>query len=273
MSEMYRQCEIMWDAETTGDGYITSVPRYFHGWFRLLGLLVLSGNYHAPLSIKPSANMKVYLNVDKTCASKDDEITYTIPYRNYGSVDALDVVIIDTISSGLSYVSSTGSGTFDASSNTVTWNIGTVPGFKTETGISPTVGEFSVTVSVDDGTKGRSVNRAAITCSNGTGWITNEYPNLISPDMKRNFVDIIDPPANPESGFIEITRLHGGRAGVRFSCSFNGEASDTMRTLRIRAFNDAQEAYICYGNYRVSLFLYSVWKIIILVSIPVILPS
>ncbi|MBN1130014.1 MAG: hypothetical protein JXA71_13565, partial [Chitinispirillaceae bacterium] len=48
MAEMYRQLEIEWDVETPGDGYLTSVPFYYHGWFRLLGLLTLSGNYHAP---------------------------------------------------------------------------------------------------------------------------------------------------------------------------------------------------------------------------------
>lgn len=47
MSEMYRQLDIEWDVEEPGDGYLSSVPFYFHGWFRLLGLMVLSGQYRS----------------------------------------------------------------------------------------------------------------------------------------------------------------------------------------------------------------------------------
>lgn len=51
-------------------------------------------------------------------------ITYTISYNNYGGSAATSVVITDSLPSGMTYSSSTGSGV--NASGTVTWNIGTV---------------------------------------------------------------------------------------------------------------------------------------------------
>lgn len=82
--------------------------------------------------------MKAYLDVDKTCAMKGDTISYAISYRNYGALDAQNVVVTDTIPNDLSFLSCTGGGTYQSSSHTVSWTIGTVPGFKTATGIIPT---------------------------------------------------------------------------------------------------------------------------------------
>lgn len=250
MADLYRTCEIEWDVETPGDGYLTSVPQYFHEWFRLLGMLVLSGNYTSPSDIKPSANMKVYLDVDKTCAGKSDEITYTINYRNYGSLDAQSVTVTDTLNSDFSFVSCTGSGTFNSSSHVVSWNIGTVPGFKSSTGITLTSGQLSLKVSLNSITQKQYANKVSIRCSNGSGWTSNEYPNRISSIMKRNFVDVIDNTS--------ITQLHGGRPGVHFSfyhSPVNGSIS-AEQTMTFRLFHDAQESYINYGNYRVSYFIY-----------------
>ncbi|NLG17819.1 MAG: DUF11 domain-containing protein [Fibrobacter sp.] len=254
MAEMYRQCEIEWDVDTPGDKYLTSVPHYFHGWFRLLGLLLLSGNYDAPMSMEPSANLKVYLDVDKTCAVSGEEITYTISWRNYGSLDAEDVVIVDTLHSDMSFVSCTDGGSFNASNRVVTWDIGTVPGFKTSSGTAATTGEVSLVVKIDKPTEKQYANRASILCSNGTGWTSNEYPNRISSIMKRNLIDIVSQGSNEKSG---VSPLHGGRPGVHFSFFRHDEApSAPQQTMTIRMFHDAQEAYIGYGNYRVSYFLF-----------------
>ncbi|MGB7566441.1 MAG: glycosyl hydrolase family 8, partial [Chitinivibrionales bacterium] len=194
MAELYRTCEIEWDAEVIGDGYLTSVPRYFHEWFRLFGMLLLSGNYSAPSIIKPIANMKVYLDVDKTCAMKGDTISYTISYRNYGSLDAQNVVVTDTIPNDLSFLSCTGGGTYQSSSRIVSWTIGTVPGFKTASGIAPTTGEVSLKVSLAAISQKQYANKVSISCENGSGWTSNEYPNKVSSVLKRNFVDVINKP-------------------------------------------------------------------------------
>ena len=256
MAEMYRQCEITWNVETPGDGYLTSVPYYYHGWFRLLGMLVLSGNYPAPSSVKPSANMKVYLDIDKITASPNDTIIYTIDYRNYGSMDASGVTIVDSLPQDFTFVSATGSGIHNATAHTVTWNIGTVPGFKTATGISPTTGQVQLKVVVENATHKQYRNKVTVSCSNGTGWTSNDYPNTVSSVMKRNFLDIISRPAIVGSSDAIVFPLHGGRPGVHFSFSSDNSATSIMHTIRFRMFNDAQEPYINRGNYRFSYFLY-----------------
>jgi uncharacterized repeat protein (TIGR01451 family) len=252
MAEVYRQLEIEWDVDSPGDGYLTSVPSYFQGWFRLLGLLVLSGNYHAPSQVTPSANMKVYLDVDKTYAVSGEEITYTITYRNYGSVDAKNVVIIDTLHTDMSFVSCSDGGTCNGASRVVKWDIGTVPGFKTSTGIGPTTGKFSLVVKINNPSEKQYTNRVSVFCSNGTGWTSSEYPNSISSIMKRNLVDIVEQRISET----EVFPLHGGRPNVHFSFWLDGAESAPQQTMAVKIFHDAQEAYIGYGNYRVSYFLY-----------------
>ncbi len=277
MAELYRTCETTWDATTPGDGYLTSVPFYFHGWFRVLGLLVLSGNYQSPLTIKPGANCKVYCAIDKTFAFEKDTVTYTIDYRNYGSVDAEGTVVVDTLHRDFQFVSATQGGIYDNVAHTVTWNIGKVPGFRTAAGISPTKGQMQMSVVVKTASEKQYRNRASISCTNGTGWTSNEYPNEVTAVMQRNHLDIarralilkhetskdlVKPGETVEFAIrfqnsSEAGWINGGRSGVRFSFAFgdNNTASDGKK-MRFRLFHDAHEAYIDYGNYRVSYFLY-----------------
>ncbi|MBN1603145.1 MAG: hypothetical protein JW915_16170, partial [Chitinispirillaceae bacterium] len=280
MADLYRYLEIEWDVISAGDSYLTSVPEYFHGWYRLLGLLILSGNYHSPEEIKPTANTKVYLNIDKTFAFDNDSITYTIDYRNYGSLDAKDVVITDTLHRDFVYISSTGPGIYENASHTVKWNIGTLPGFKTETGINPTKGQVKLVIKVKNPGEKQYRNKVTISSLNGSGWTSNEYPNTIASVMERNHLDIakraliinksaskqrvmpgttveysIDFENSSEAGWI-----NGGRPGVHFSFAWSttdpGGNADAVNQARMsfRMFHDAQEAYIDYGNYRLSYF-------------------
>jgi uncharacterized repeat protein (TIGR01451 family) len=282
MGEMYRQLEIEFNVDDGGtDGYLDATPFYFHGWFRQLGLLVLTGNYPAPSDLKPSANMKVYLDIDKTFAFEKDTVTYTIDYRNYGSLDATGTIVVDTLHRDFSFVSATGGGVYNNSAHTVTWNVGAVPGFKTATGITPTVGQVKLKVVIANATQKQYRNKASISCDNGSGWTTNDYPNRVTAVMERNYLDIakralickysasktffkpgetveftIDFENSSDAGWI-----NGGRPGVNFSFSqvdlTQGEGPLSAKsTMRFRLFNDATEAYIDFGNYRVSYFLY-----------------
>ncbi len=54
------------------------------------------------------------------------QIVYTIAYRNPGSENATGVVITDTVPGNTSFVSATGGGTYNAGTNTITWNIATL---------------------------------------------------------------------------------------------------------------------------------------------------
>jgi uncharacterized repeat protein (TIGR01451 family) len=277
MAEMYRQAELEWDVAEPGDRYLTSTPQYFHGFFRLLGMNVLTGNHHAPMNMKRGANMKVYLDIDKTYAFENDTITYTVDYRNYGAEEAKDVRITSRMHSDMVFISATGGGTLNAASNTVIWNIGSVSGFKTSAGVKPTTGAVSFKVIIPKANAKRYENKVDIACSNGAGWTSNEYPNKISSVMKRNGVDIarralrIDhsvyrDTVNPGMSAVytigfensaEAGWMNGGRPGVNFSYAHEGTASSGgSHTFMIRAFNDAHEAYIDYGNYRLSYFLF-----------------
>jgi uncharacterized repeat protein (TIGR01451 family) len=255
MAELYRKLEITWDGNEGDDRYLKSVPFYFHGWFRLMGMLTLTGNYQALSKIKPSANMKVYLDVDKTVATTDDELTYTISYRNYGSLTAQNVVIIDTLDKDLQFKECSSGGIYDASSHSVKWTITEIPGFSSSKGIDVTSGSVTVKVKVIAGGAKRIANRAVISCSNGSGWVSSEYPNRISSIMKRNYVDIVE--KSKVSGSSLGASLFGGRPGVRIAFAHTpvSDASIDM-SLQFRLIHDAQEAYVNNATYRVSYFMY-----------------
>ncbi|MCQ2605697.1 MAG: glycosyl hydrolase family 8 [Bacteroidales bacterium] len=273
---LYRTCNIEWDVTTGGDGYLSSVPHYFHGWFRLLGMLTATGNHIAPSQMLPKANMKVYRSIEDSLsfAYTGDEFTYFLDYRNYGSVDGKDVKIVEHVPDDFIFVSAANGGVYDAASHTVTWNIGTVPGVKTGS-IDVTKGQVSYKVKVGPKASGRYCTTAEISCSNGLGWTSNEYPNYVTSTMQRNCVDvikrslIIEKTANLEEcnpgnvvtytinfeNSSEAGWLDGGRPRVNIGFS-NGGLATQQEWLRFRLYNDAIEPYINYGNYRISYYMY-----------------
>jgi len=274
MGKLYRQCVIEWDVTDSGDGYLTSVPGYFHGFFRLLGMLTLSGNHHSPAETKLESNLKVYHKVDKTFAFSGDELEYTISYRNYASVDATGVSISTKLPVGLTFISATNGGV--SLGDTVTWNLGTVDGFKTASGITPTMGEITLKVKIEDSAPDRLCNEFEIKTDNGKGWISNEYPNEITAIMQRNCIDIAKRALEIEktANFTEVNPgdevtytidfenassggfLNGGRQGVNIAYAHGGHAaSSSEKTVHIRLYHGADEPYIDYGNYRISMFL------------------
>ncbi len=274
MGKLYRQCAIEWDVTAAGDGYMTSEPVYFHGFFRLLGMLILSGNHPSPCEMNVEANMKVYKAVDKTYAFTGDTITYTLSYRNYASITANNVVITDALPAGLEFISASNGGT--ESGGTVTWNIGSVPGFTTAGGIAPTQGSVTLMCKVAPGFSGRICNEAVITTSNGSGWTSNEYPNNKTAVMERNCVDIIEKaleidktanydtvnPGTDVTYAIDFENassggfLNGGRPGVNIAYAHDGTAANaSQHAIKIRLYHGAAEPYIDYGNYRISMFI------------------
>lgn len=278
LGELYRQCEIEWDAvnptpTNEAERYLQSTPKYFHGWFRLLGMLTATGNMHTPADIVAGANMKVYKAVSKTFGFPGDTLKYTISYRNYGSVNATGVKIEDVLPAELNFVSASNGGTF--SGGKVTWNIGTVPGFTTAGGVAPTVGEVTVICRIKStATTGRFCNTATISCTNGTGWTSNEYANRITATLEQNCVDIINRAliidktadrnkVNPGDTVLYTVRfensstagwLNGGRPGVTVTHAYGTSGPKTFNPY-FRIFNGAVEPYIDYGNYRVSYYL------------------
>lgn len=283
LNDMYRSLELRWDGNNTDVGaedeerYIGSTPKYFHGWYRTLGMLVCQGNMHAPANMKSAANMKVYMSVDKTYAYVDDQIDYTVQYRNYGSAEATGVKIETEIDPNYEVVSISNGGKF--SGGKIVWNIGTVPGFKSGH-LAETMDSVSFRVIARDTLNPRICLTSKISGSNFEEWVSNEYPNHATYTMERNCVDIlanrtltIDKKAsrkamnpgdvvaftvefeNKSEG--ESSWLNGGRDNVRLSYG-NYMMSNTANLFYqyYRFWNDAYEAYINLGNYRVSYFMY-----------------
>ncbi len=283
-AKAYRQLEIEWDthwqvADVIADPnrrYLGSGPKYFHGWFRLAGLLTLTGNWHSPTTMRdPQANVKVYQDVSSTVAFTGDTITYTLSYRNYSSVNALDVILRDTLPAPFRFVSATGGGVYNAGSHSVTWNLGTIPG-RTSTNLAATQGQVEIKAVVE-ATSGRYCQSATIETSNGTGWRTNEYPNVVSSTYKINCIDvlsralILDKSAhreivNPDDSIaytISIKNtsdagwLNGGRPNVVVTHA-NRIFSSAIYYMYFRIQHAADEPYINYGNYRISYYMNSV---------------
>ncbi|MBX9852018.1 MAG: DUF11 domain-containing protein [Cytophagaceae bacterium] len=283
IAEIYRQSEILWDGANPAlpktapddDRYIKDTPKYFHDWFRLLGMLTASGNLHPPTSMMPAANMKVYMAVDKTYAYPNDLITYTVSYRNYGSVNATGVVITTPLSADYNFVSATNGGSL--SGGNIIWNIGNVPGFQSATGIPPTQGtvQFAVRVKPSPASS-RVCLTSTITATNSDPWTSNEYPNNATYTMERNCVDLLTarnlnivktadrPVMNPGDivnfnlEFENLTGsnlwLNGGRDRVVVSYGNYYLMSNTFYQF-YRFWHSAPEAYINMHNYRVSYYM------------------
>ncbi len=76
-------------------------------------------------------------------AGAGNNITYQIGYTNLGPATSSNAKIVDVLPAGVTFVSATGGGSYNASTRTVTWNLGDVP-----VGAS---GTRSLTVKVDSG--------------------------------------------------------------------------------------------------------------------------
>ena len=291
MGLLYRQCAISWTEFSNtppDDHYLGSVPRYMHGWMRQLGMMVTSGNYHAPSQMKSQPNLKIYRSLQDSLslAYVGDDITYYLDYRNYGSEDAIDVKIVENIPEHFEFVSASDGGKYDPATHTITWKIEKVDGFKSDNIVGPaldlnapnlskTVGQVSYIAKIGSKAFGRYCTTAEISCKNGNNWISNEYPNHITPTMQRNCVDVINRslemtkksniekvnPGNLVKYTIDFENsskngwLDGGRPRVNVTFAHDG-VNPQQEHFYVRLLNDAIEPYINYGNYRISYYMY-----------------
>lgn len=279
LGDIYRECELRWEDTsedpskdmTDDDRYINSTPRYFHGWFRTLGMLVTSGNLAAPADMKAKANVKVYMSVDKTFAYKGDSVTYGVQLRNYGSADAKDAVVTTKLDSAYEFVSATKGGAYNAADHSIIWNISNIPGFKTGE-LEATMDSVSFVVKVKDSEHNKVGLTSTVSGSNFESWVSNAYPNNATYTMERNEVDILDNPLalvkNLDTTDVsvndtveciikiannEVEWLNGGRDNVRLSYGRKFMEYNDFQFFRF--WHDASEAYVNLGNYRVSYYL------------------
>ncbi len=271
-AKLYRQCQIEWDFNTD------SVPTYFDGWFRLLGMLTATGNLQAPSAMNKSANVRLYksLKDGKTTCYPGENVTYILSYRNYGSDDANSVVISEQIPDGFDFVSAENGGSYDAATNTITFKIAKIAARKGDV-IGESAGSVSYTIKAKTDAEG-------VFCSTSTlkyGDVTTTadiYPNNITATFETNKLTIL-----PEANTLVITKvankdkvnagdtfeytvafsnesnktnyLVGGRKDVNISFATNNKVNDGIIWMFMRLYHDAAEPLINYGNYRVSYFM------------------
>ncbi|MDD5997017.1 MAG: glycosyl hydrolase family 8 [Bacteroidales bacterium] len=287
MGELYNNVYSIYDVKgTTDDG--ERIPVYMHGWFRQLGLMALTGNYAAPSQMEASSNLKIYRSIKDSVSScrVGDTITYILSYRNYGSKDATDVVIVDTLPNDFQLVSVSDGGVYSPVTNEIWWSLGDVPGFKSDStegaaldfsapNLSKTMGQVYYKCVVKPGASGRYSLNATIYSKGGKESKTNEYPNYVTATMQRNTIDIIpntlsvtksaDRDTVKKDDVVEFTIaysntdslpfLTGGRSRVNFTVAGNYESNQIHLNLRLN--NDAIEPFINAGNYRVTQYIKS----------------
>ncbi len=100
----------------------------------------------------------------------DQTITYTVTWRNPGK-NAANVIVTDTLDTGVDYVSADSPGVYDAASRTVTWDLGEKQG-----GDSGTV---ALTVKVNDSAVAEVANKATVKVGNDQSAVTNEVRNPV----------------------------------------------------------------------------------------------
>lgn len=283
MGELYNNVYSIFDVdEQTEDGELKL--RYFHGWFRQMGMMALTGNYAAPSQMEASSNLKIYRSVKDSVSScrVGDTITYMLSYRNYGSKDAENVVITENLPEDFQFVEASDGGVYN--SNTITWNLDKVAGFRSDSivgaaldltapNLSKTMGMVSYKCVVRSNASGKYSPVATIKSKEGKESQTDNYPNYITATMQRNSIDIIpntlsvskiaDKDMLIKNDTIQFTVsysntdslpfLTGGRPDVNFTVAGKAEGSNKYE-LMLRVNNDAIEPFINTGNYRITCF-------------------
>ncbi|MCQ2189404.1 MAG: glycosyl hydrolase family 8 [Paludibacteraceae bacterium] len=265
-AKLYRQCQIEWDLRED------SVPTYFDGWFRLLGMLTATGNLPAPSDMKSDVNLRLYKSVEggKNTCHPGDIVTNILSYRNYGSEYSKEFEIIEKIPDGFEFVSADNGGVYDPTENTITFSIDIVGG-RIYDHLDKTQGSVSYKIKAKEDAAG-VYNTISTLSYDGKEITADIYPNNVTATYEVNSITVV-----PEPNQLKITTetdksnvniddeveytitfsnvddrksyLVGGRKDVNISASMNEETA-----LNIGLFHDAAEPLINYGNYRVSYF-------------------
>jgi uncharacterized repeat protein (TIGR01451 family) len=121
-------------SDQTWPGNSNSGPHYagYTNTVYEFNAVVQSGSVTVPSGMNMYLSMNAPVSMDRGSA-----MTYTLYYTNFGDTAADNVVLKATLSSDVEFVSASDSGTY--SSGTVTWSIGTVPGYPSGQGSTTVV--------------------------------------------------------------------------------------------------------------------------------------
>ena len=79
-----------------------------------------------PSPVSPKDPVVVVTKTGPATAAAGANLSYTISYQNLGPSAAASATLVDTLPAGVTFVSATGGGTFNATQRTVTWTLGGV---------------------------------------------------------------------------------------------------------------------------------------------------
>ena len=129
-------------------------------------------------------------------------VTFTIGYKNTGTVPASNFVISDVIDSSLENITPANGGTFNATNRTITWNIGTLAA-----GAS---GSVSFTATVDEFAGGKTIANLARGDADG-------IDPMLSPRITLRVNE-----TTPVTGIEWPVQLIMGWASIGFGCALAG---------------------------------------------------
>ena len=117
-------------------------------------------------------------DVNNTAPNFGDKVEYTITLSNNGVVDAKQVVVVDTLDEGLTFVSASDNGVWDPVKRTVTWIVDLAKGESKVFSVIATVSGYgNVTNSLVVGNKTAGVN-VTVPEINPDKTVDNEIPNF-----------------------------------------------------------------------------------------------
>lgn len=91
----------------------------------LLGAIGGSGA-NGKVTIHTYYNLSIAKTVTTTTPLVGTNVTFTITIKNEGTNNANGIVVTDVLPTGITYVSNTGTATYNASNRTLTWNVGSL---------------------------------------------------------------------------------------------------------------------------------------------------
>ena len=155
-----------------------------------------------------TADIYNYKAVNMTVAQPGDTLSFTIYYQNTGNMDATGVVITDVVDANLENVTPQDGGTYNATSRTITWNIGAVA-----VNASGTVHFTADIVSpLDDGT-----------IIENTGTIDSDQTDPEDTNTTETTVGSVTPPVTPAGG--------GGGGSTTKYLTVDWEGNNTTKPL------------------------------------------
>lgn len=264
-AKLYRRCQIEWDSAED------SVPMYFHGWFRLYGMLCATGNFFAPSDIKPEVNIRLYKSIKdgKTVCYPGDNVTFLLDYRNYGSEYSEEFVITEKLPDGFEFVSADNGGVYDPAEHTITFSLNRVGG-RIYDDLDKTQGRVSYTIKAKEDAEGMYSSISTLSYDDVVA-TADAYPNNVTATYEVNSItvlpnklkvttevskNIVVPEEEVEYTIsfanVDTTKVVGGRKDVAVSVASTAERSNM--NLYMRLWNDAAEPLINLGNYRVSYY-------------------